>query len=102
MVHGYSEIADVIEPCRLSYKGSVGPQCRILKPTSSHLQATMAAFLSSLLAGSALLNVVNAQDFSGGGRDEDAFSYIQPVDTVILTEYGSSPAVYPSRKFRNS
>jgi hypothetical protein len=74
----------------------------MLKPTSSHLQATMAAFLSSLLAGSALLNVVNAQDFSGGGRDEDAFSYIQPVDTVILTEYGSSPAVYPSRKSSNS
>jgi hypothetical protein len=36
----------------------------------------MAAFLSTLLAGSALLNVVNAQDFSGNGRDEDAFSYV--------------------------
>jgi hypothetical protein len=72
----------------------------MLKPTSSHLQATMAAFLSSLLAGSALLNVVAAQNFGGSGpRDEDAFTYIQPLDTVILTEYGSSPAVYPSRKF---
>jgi hypothetical protein len=36
----------------------------------------MAAFLSTLLAGSALLNVVNAQDFSGNGRAEDAFSYV--------------------------
>jgi hypothetical protein len=36
----------------------------------------MAAFLSSLLAGSALLSVVNAQNFGGNGRDEDAFSYM--------------------------
>jgi hypothetical protein len=36
----------------------------------------MAAFLSTLLAGSALLNVVNAQDFGGSGREEDAFSYV--------------------------
>jgi hypothetical protein len=36
----------------------------------------MAAFLSTLLAGSALLNVVNAQDFGGNGREEDAFSYV--------------------------
>jgi beta-glucosidase len=56
----------------------------------------MAAFLSSLLAGSALLNAANAQNFGGGGRDDGAFSYIQPIDTKILTEYGSSPAVYPS------
>lgn len=52
--------------------------------------------LSALFAGSAL---VIAQDFSGGGRNEEAFQYVQPVDTVILTEYGSSPAVYPSRQF---
>jgi beta-glucosidase len=57
-----------------------------------------ASILSSLLAGSALLNAVNAQNFGGSGREEDAFSYIQPLDTKILTEYGSSPAVYPSRK----
>lgn len=59
----------------------------------------MAAVLSSLLAGSALLRTAYAQDFAGGGRDEDAFQWIQPANTTILTEYGSSPAVYPSRKF---
>ncbi|KAJ4363052.1 hypothetical protein N0V83_010170 [Neocucurbitaria cava] len=56
-----------------------------------------ASFLSILLSGSTLLSAVRAQDFTGGGgRDEDAFSYVQPLDTVILTEYGSSPPVYPS------
>ncbi|KAF2124987.1 glycoside hydrolase family 3 protein [Dothidotthia symphoricarpi CBS 119687] len=46
----------------------------------------MAVSLTVLLASYALLEVVNAQDFS----------YVQPLDTVILTEYGTSPAVYPS------
>jgi beta-glucosidase len=59
----------------------------------------MAAFLSSLLAGSALLTAANAQDFSGGGASDGAFSYVQPLNTTILGEYGHSPAVYPSRKF---
>ncbi|KAH7382479.1 glycoside hydrolase superfamily [Phaeosphaeria sp. MPI-PUGE-AT-0046c] len=67
-----------------------------LKPIFSQFQSTMAAILSSLLAGSALLNVANAQDFSGGGRGEDSFSYVQPLNTTILGEYGHSPAVYPS------
>jgi beta-glucosidase len=58
-----------------------------------------ASILSTFLAGSALLNAVNAQNFGGSGRDEDAFSYIQPLNTTILTEYGTSPAVFPSRKF---
>jgi hypothetical protein len=51
---------------------------RNVRPSSrfSQLQSTMAAFLSTLLAGSALLNVVNAQDFGGSGREEDAFSYV--------------------------
>jgi hypothetical protein len=48
-----------------------GPSSRF-----SQLQSTMAALLSTLLAGSALLNVVNAQDFGGSGREEDAFSYV--------------------------
>jgi beta-glucosidase len=55
--------------------------------------------LSAVLSGSALLAAVNAQNFEGGGRGEDAFEYVQPLNTTILTEYGSSPAVYPSRKF---
>lgn len=54
--------------------------------------------LSAVLSGSALLAAVNAQNFAGGGRGEEAFKYVQPLNTTILTEYGSSPAVYPSRK----
>jgi beta-glucosidase len=57
-----------------------------------------ASFLSVALSGTALLAAVNAQNFAGGDRNEDAFQYIQPLNTTILTEYGSSPAVYPSRK----
>jgi beta-glucosidase len=57
-----------------------------------------ASFLSVALSGTALLAAVNAQNFAGGDRTEDAFQYIQPLNTTILTEYGSSPAVYPSRK----
>jgi beta-glucosidase len=60
-----------------------------------------ASFLSVALSGSALLTAVNAQNFAGGGRDESAFQYIQPLNTTILTEYGSSPAVYPSRKLNS-
>jgi beta-glucosidase len=56
------------------------------------------SIVSLLLSSSALLGAVNAQDFSGGGRNDDAFEYVQPVDTVILNEYGSSEPVYPSRK----
>ncbi|KAF2824218.1 hypothetical protein CC86DRAFT_52089 [Ophiobolus disseminans] len=56
----------------------------------------MAAILSSLLAGSALLGAVRAQDPFSAVRSEDAFQYVQPLNTTILTEYGSSPAFYPS------
>jgi len=54
----------------------------------------MAALLSAL----AVLTVVNAQAYDSGSRSEDAFSYVQPLNTTILNEYGSSPAVYPSPK----
>ncbi|EDU44274.1 BglX Beta-glucosidase-related glycosidase [Pyrenophora tritici-repentis] len=54
--------------------------------------------LSAVLSGSALLAAVNAQNFAGGDRAEDAFVYYQPLNTTILTEYGSSPPVYPSPK----
>ncbi|KAL5115173.1 hypothetical protein ACEQ8H_006927 [Pleosporales sp. CAS-2024a] len=56
----------------------------------------MAALVASLLTSSALLHAVSAQDFGGAAREQTAFSYIQPVNTTILTQYGSSPAVYPS------
>ncbi|KAK6076215.1 beta-glucosidase g [Seiridium cupressi] len=56
----------------------------------------MASPRSLLLSSLLLLGAVNGQDFSGSSRGEDAFSYVQPEDTTILTQYGSSPAVYPS------
>jgi beta-glucosidase len=59
----------------------------------------MAAFLSSLLAASALLTTANAQNFGGGGQKEGGFSYVQPLNTTIYGEYGHSPAVYPSREY---
>jgi beta-glucosidase len=54
--------------------------------------------LSLLLSGLALAPYVQAQAYDAVDRDEDAFSYVQPLDTTILTQYGSSPAVLPSRK----
>ncbi|KAF1939632.1 beta-glucosidase 2 precursor [Clathrospora elynae] len=56
------------------------------------------SFLSVILSGSALLGAVNAQAYNAVGRAEEAFSHIQPVNTTILTEHGSSPPVYPSPK----
>lgn len=41
---------------------------------------------------------VNAQVYETGGRSEDAFTWIQPEDTVILDQYNSSEPVYPSRE----
>ncbi|KAH8897404.1 beta-glucosidase-related glycosidase [Thozetella sp. PMI_491] len=56
----------------------------------------MASARSFILSALLLASAANAQDFSGGDRSEDAFSYVQPLDTVILGQYGHSPAVYPS------
>ena len=50
------------------------------------------------LALSALLLTVNGQDFGSDGRDEEAFSWVQPLNTTILGPYGHSPAVLPSRE----
>ncbi|KAJ4319111.1 hypothetical protein N0V94_004071 [Neodidymelliopsis sp. IMI 364377] len=52
----------------------------------------MAALLSAL----AILTAVNAQAYDSGSRSEDAFSYVQPLNTTILDDRGHSPAVYPS------
>ncbi|KAM0434015.1 hypothetical protein ACHAPT_003959 [Fusarium lateritium] len=51
------------------------------------------ASLCSLLLSGLLASAVNAQQYDGRDREEDAFSYIQPKDTVILGQYGHSPAV---------
>ncbi|KAH8646691.1 beta-glucosidase-related glycosidase [Xylariales sp. PMI_506] len=53
----------------------------------------MAASAARLLlfAGLTLVQLV-----SGQASDVETFSYVQPLDTVILNQYGSSPPVYPS------
>lgn len=51
--------------------------------------------LSGLLA--VLASTTSAQVYQTGGRAEDAFSWVQPEDTVILDQYGHSEPVYPSR-----
>lgn len=58
------------------------------------MSSVRALVLSCLLAASS----VNAQNYDSGERNEDAFSWVQPLDTVILGPYGHSPAVLPSRK----
>lgn len=58
----------------------------------------MAALLSAL----AVLTAVNAQAYDSGSRAEDAFSYVQPLNTTILGDRGHSPAVYPSREYLKS
>lgn len=58
----------------------------------------MAAALSFLLTSALLSAFVNAQAYDAGERSEDAFSYVQPLNTTILGPYGHSPAVLPSRK----
>ncbi|KAH7037268.1 beta-glucosidase [Microdochium trichocladiopsis] len=54
----------------------------------------MASKLALVL--STLLLAVNGQAYDGGDRDEDAFSWVQPLNTTILGPYGHSPAVLPS------
>ncbi|KAI8659799.1 hypothetical protein LRP88_06362 [Fusarium phalaenopsidis] len=51
------------------------------------------ASLCSLLLTGLLASAANAQQYDGRDREEDAFSYIQPKDTVILGQYGHSPSV---------
>jgi hypothetical protein len=51
--------------------------------------------LSGLVA--LLASTASAQVYQTGDRAEDAFTWIQPEDTVILGQYGHSEAVYPSR-----
>jgi beta-glucosidase len=53
--------------------------------------------LTALLLGA----TANAQVYETGGRSEDAFSWIQPEDTIVLDQYNSSEPVYPSREYDN-
>lgn len=57
----------------------------------------MAAKFTALLL-SVLPHVV-AQAYDSATRDEDAFSYVQPLNTTILGQYGHSPEVLPSREY---
>ncbi|ORY61025.1 beta-glucosidase-related glycosidase [Pseudomassariella vexata] len=56
----------------------------------------MASARSILLSALLLAPSIHAQNFGGSGRDADAFSYVQPLNTTILGPYGHVPAVYPS------
>ncbi|KAH6893132.1 beta-glucosidase-related glycosidase [Thelonectria olida] len=56
----------------------------------------MAPVLSLLVSGLLAASAVNGQSYDSGTRDEDAFSYVQPLNTTILGPYGHSPAVLPS------
>ncbi|WYZ35125.1 hypothetical protein EsH8_I_001401 [Colletotrichum jinshuiense] len=56
----------------------------------------MSTALSLVLSGLLLAPSVSAQAYEAGSRSEDAFSYVQPLNTTILGPYGHSPAVYPS------
>lgn len=47
-----------------------------------------------------LLGTATAQLFESSPRGPDAFTYVQPRNTTILGQYGSSEPVYPSRKSR--
>lgn len=53
---------------------------------------------SLVLSGLVLVPTVIAQAYDPGSRSEGAFTYVQPLGTTILTQYGSSPPVYPSRE----
>ncbi|KAI1863426.1 hypothetical protein JX265_008820 [Neoarthrinium moseri] len=56
----------------------------------------MASAKSLLLSSLLLAPAVSAQAYDSGSRNEDAFSYVQPLNTTILGQYGHSPAVFPS------
>lgn len=53
-----------------------------------------AILLTGLLLASASASTCQAPSSYTG----TPFSYVQPLNTTILTPYGHSPAVYPSRK----
>lgn len=50
------------------------------------------------LTGLLLVASASAQVYNPPGRSEDAFTWVQPEDTVILGQYGHSEPVYPSRE----
>ncbi|OGM49505.1 beta-glucosidase G [Aspergillus bombycis] len=56
----------------------------------------MASIAHLIVSGLLAATAVNGQDYGGSGRGEDAFSYVQPLNTTILGQYGHSPAVLPS------
>lgn len=60
----------------------------------------MAALLSVALA--LFLPSINAQAYDAAERSEDAFSYVQPLNTTILGPYGNSPPVLPSRTYAHT
>jgi hypothetical protein len=107
----FGSIITLVED-RIAGKGCVSNMASLLKGTykdsykSSFSQAaaqtpplnTMASFITLLASALYLFGSVNGQAYTAPDRSEDAFSYVQPLNTTILGSYGHSPAVYPSRK----
>lgn len=58
------------------------------------ITSTALVLYGLLSASSAVAQVYETDD-----RSEDAFTWIQPEDTVVLGQYGHSEPVYPSREF---
>jgi len=65
---------------------------------TSQLQSPKTMALSLFLSAFLLTSTVTSQAYDPVARNDGAFSYIQPLNTTILTQYGSSPAILPSRK----
>jgi hypothetical protein len=65
---------------------------------TSHRVNFKMVVIQYLLSGLCLYASANAQAYDSSDRTEDAFSYVQPLNTTILGPYGHSPAVLPARK----
>lgn len=61
----------------------------------------MSRIAQLVVSGLVAATLANGQAFGGGARNEDAFTHVQPENTTILGPYGHSPAVLPSRTFKN-
>jgi hypothetical protein len=73
-------------------------QSLILEATTRIMVLPKSLPITALLLGA----TVNAQVYETGGRSEDAFSWVQPEDTIIPDQYNSSEPVYPSRESMTS
>lgn len=59
----------------------------------------MGRISKALIAGLSLAPLASGQVYFGEERTPDAFTYVQPLNTTILGQYGHSEPVYPSRTY---